>query len=82
MADIIHIKNMTPKGIIDGTNKSFVLPTIQVPGTLVVRKNGLTELEENVLEQQGAFILDEAPLPGDIITCDFIGAEVTSIFCP
>ncbi len=80
---VIHITNENPKGRIDGTNKAYALSTIQVQGTLVVKVNGLTQSASDVDEQQGAFeLINNPPLPGDAIRCDFMGYEVTSIACP
>lgn len=70
-----HHYNELPIGVIDGTNTSFALHHVQVLGTLRVEKNGLTEPKEFVTERQGAFILDIAPLPGDVIRCEYIGDE-------
>ncbi len=79
---VVHIKNEEPIGIIDGTNKSFTLSTIQVQGSLVVQLNGLTQLSKDIIEQQGAFMLDSPPLSGDVLRCSYLGEEVTLIICP
>lgn len=64
--------NITPAGLVNGSNAVFTLPTNFVGGSTCVYLNGIREAPANYTEGINTITMVTAPLTGDIISVDYI----------